>query len=252
MKKPPSGLITALKESNNLLVLTGAGMSAESGVPTFRDAQTGLWEKFRPEDLATPEAFRDQPQVVWDWYAERRTRISTISPHPGHAALVEMEQYFECFMLVTQNVDSLHQQAGSKNVIELHGNIMRSVCSRTGKAIDDEWIAASNDRPPLSPHHPSGLARPGVVWFGEELPTGTMNRATAAALDCDICFSIGTSTLVQPAASLPFVALDAGATVVEINPQPTRLSSAAHFSLRATAASSLPVIAAALAGYKRA
>jgi len=240
----PAGLRSALKTAKKILVLTGAGMSA--GVPTFRDAQTGLWKKFRPEDLATPEAFRDHPKVVWNWYEERRKNVRKVSPHAGHYALVAMEQYFEHFLLATQNVDSLHQQAGSQQVVELHGNIMLSICSETGKRIDDEWIKSSTGRPPPSPHHPNGLARPAVVWFGESLPIDAMHRATASACDCDICFSIGTSTLVQPAASLPFIALDAGATVIEINPLPTALSEKASYSLQATAAEALPVIAAVL------
>jgi len=244
--KLPEGLNTALNNADNVLVLTGAGMSAESGVPTFRDAQTGLWAKLRPEDLATPEAFQRNPKMVWDWYEERRSNIHKVVPHAGHFALVEMERHFEHFLLATQNVDSLHQQAGSKQVVELHGNIMLSICSETGKPIDDEWITTSTDTPPKSPHHPLGLARPGVVWFGEGLPADFLRRATAAARDCDICFSIGTSTLVQPAASLPFVALDSGAIVVEINPVPTALSTQAQFSLQATAAEALPLIAAAL------
>ena len=246
----PDGLITALQNANRVLVLTGAGMSAESGVPTFRDAQTGLWQKFKPEDLATPEAFREHPQVVWDWYTERRNKIREVSPHAGHTALVEMEQYFDTFTLVTQNVDSLHQLAGSTGVIELHGNIMLSICSETGQRIDPTWISSNPGRPPESPHHPRGLARPGVVWFGEELPAGAMDCAMAEAHNCDVCFSIGTSTLVQPAASLPFVALHAGAVVIEINPLPTSLSATAHFSLQATATEALTAIAAELASRK--
>jgi NAD-dependent deacetylase len=241
--KVPDGLITALGNANRVLVLTGAGMSAESGVPTFRDAQTGLWAKYRAEELATPEAFRANPQLVWDWYEERRKNIRQVRPHQGHAALVEMEQHFEHFQLITQNVDSLHQKAGSSAVIELHGNIMLSTCSETGAVIDDTWIETNSGRPPASPHHPQGLARPGVVWFGESLPAGAMDHAIHEASTCDVCFSIGTSTLVQPAASLPFIALDAGATVIEVNPVPTSLSAAAHFGLRTTAAESLTAIA---------
>jgi NAD-dependent deacetylase len=244
--KLPTGICSSLKTATNVLVLTGAGMSAESGVPTFRDAQTGLWKKYRPEDLATPEAFRHNPQLVWDWYEDRRKKILSVKTHAGHTALVEMEKHFEHFLVATQNVDSLHQLAGSKNVIELHGNIMRSVCSETGKRIDDDWIQSTPGRPPSSPHHPRGLARPGVVWFGEQLPADAMNRATASAYECDLCFSIGTSTLVQPAASLPFIALDSGATVIEINPVPTPLSTEAQFSLQTTAAQALPAIAAVL------
>jgi NAD-dependent deacetylase len=242
----PGGLITALKNADKVLVLTGAGMSAESGVPTFRDAQTGLWAKYRPEDLATPEAFARNPQIVWDWYEDRRTKVREVRPHAGHSALVEMEQHFSSFLLVTQNVDSLHQQAGSSDVVELHGNIMRSICSLTGKTIDADWISVHPGRPPASPHHAQGLARPAVVWFGEALPESAMKRALAAASSCDICFSIGTSSLVQPAASLPFAALNAGAVVVEINPAPTSLSAAAQFSLQATAADALTAISAGL------
>lgn len=243
----PDGLITLLRNTRKVLVLTGAGMSAESGVPTFRDAQTGLWSKYKPENLATPEAFRDHPQIVWDWYAERRRKVREVTPHAGHVALVKMEQYFESFLLVTQNVDNLHQRAGSTDVIELHGNIMHSICSKTGETIDAEWINSQPGRPPASPHHPRGLARPAVVWFGENLPANAMNRAVEAAMSCDLCFSIGTSALVQPAASLPLVALDAGATVIEINPEPTSLSSSVQFYLQQTAATALTAIATALA-----
>ena len=244
--KLPEGLLTTLENAKKVLVLTGAGMSAESGVPTFRDAQSGLWEKYRPEDLATPEAFRRHPQLVWDWYEERRSNIRKVHPHAGHAALVEMEKSFESLLVVTQNVDSLHQQAGSSEVIELHGNIMRSICSETGREIDAEWLISNPGQPPASPHHRRGLARPGVVWFGEQLPADNMNRAIAEAYACDVCFSIGTSTMVQPAASLPFVALEAGAIVIEINPAPTTLSTQAHFSIQATAARALTSIAAEL------
>ena len=247
--KLPAGLITALKNADKALVLTGAGMSAESGVPTFRDAQSGLWKKYRPEDLATPQAFNKHPQIVWDWYEDRRENIRKVNPHAGHLALVELEHHFESLLLVTQNVDKLHQRSGSKDVIELHGNIMLSTCSETGKLIDDEWIISNPGRPPASPHHPQGLARPGVIWFGEALPADAMNRAMANARNCDVCFSIGTSTLVQPAASLPFIALDAGAVIVEINPTVTSLSPLAHFSLRLTAAEALTEIAVELASY---
>jgi NAD-dependent deacetylase len=244
--KLPDGLITALKKASNVLVLTGAGMSAESGVPTFRDALDGLWERYRAEDLATPEAFRDHPQIVWDWYEERRNNIRKVSPHAGHIALVEMQRYFETLLLVTQNVDGLHQQAGSTGVIELHGNIMLSKCSQTGKPIDRQWIESNPGRPPASPHHPQGLARPAVVWFGESLPADNFNRAVAEAARCDVCLSIGTSSLVQPAASLPLIALDNGAIVIEINPLPTSLTAEAHYSLQTTAAEALTAIVSGL------
>ena len=243
----PSGLVSALRNARKTLVLTGAGMSAESGVPTFRDAQNGLWAEYRPEELATPEAFMKHPQIVWDWYQQRRENISAIQPNAGHHALVDMEQNFEHLQIVTQNVDGLHQQAGSSEVIELHGNIMHSVCSETGKRIDREWIDSNPGHPPASPHHPQGLARPDVVWFGEQLPADAMDKARAAAMACDVCFSIGTSTLVQPAASLPFVALNAGAVVIEINPVPTSLTTMTRYSLQATAVEALTAIAAKLA-----
>lgn len=241
--KLPDGLMSDLNNADRVLVLTGAGMSAESGVPTFRDAQQGLWAKYRPEDLATPQAFERNPQMVWDWYEDRRNNIVNVHPHAGHASLVDMEQFFERLVVVTQNVDSLHQLAGSKDVVELHGNIMRSICSETGKLIDEQWLRSQSSHPPASPHHPDGLARPGVVWFGESLPQIAMDRAMAEASSCDVCFSIGTSTLVQPAASLPFLALNAGATVIEINPTPTSLSREAHYSLQSTAATALTAIA---------
>jgi len=246
----PTGLIELLRNARKIMVLTGAGMSAESGVPTFRDAQSGLWSKYRPEELATPEAFRDNPRTVWDWYAERRENIRRVRPHAGHVALAKMERFFDSVLVATQNVDGLHQQAGSTSVVELHGNIMRSTCSATGRPIEDSWLESNPGRPPLSPHHPQGFARPAVVWFGELLPEGAMERAATAALECDVCFSIGTSSLVQPAASLPFIALRSGAAVIEINPTPTALSELADFSLQATAAIALTAISAALAQAK--
>lgn len=239
-------LVSTLRDARQVLILTGAGMSAESGVPTFRDAQTGLWQKFRAEDLATPEAFSRNPRLVWDWYAERRNNIQRVEPHAGHLALVEMERYFEQFLIVTQNVDSLHQRAGSTNVVELHGNIMRTVCSLTGNDIDEKWLESNPGHPPVSPHHPQGMARPAVVWFGEQLPQNAMDTAIKRAAACDVCFSIGTSSLVQPAASLPYMALDAGASVIEINPSPTPLSSHASISFQSSAAGVLTAIASEL------
>jgi NAD-dependent deacetylase len=227
----PEKLISTLQNAKRVLVLTGAGMSAESGVPTFRDAQAGLWQKYRPEELATPQAF---------------SRIQQVKPHAGHLALVEIEQYFEQLLIVTQNVDGLHQVAGSGNVVELHGNIMRTVCSLTGKEIGQEWLKHHPGNPPVSPHHPDGLARPAVVWFGEALPEQAMNMAIEQATTCDVCFSIGTSSLVQPAASVPYLALESGASLIEINPLPTPLSASANFNLYSSAAEALTAIAAEL------
>ena len=242
----PKKLISTLQNAQRVLVLTGAGMSAESGVPTFRDAQAGLWRKYRPEELATPQAFSRNPRLVWDWYAERRSNIQGVKPHAGHLALVEIEQYFRQLLIVTQNVDSLHQKAGSGHVVELHGNIMRTVCSLTGKEIGQEWLEHHPGNPPVSPHHPDGLARPAVVWFGESLPEQAMNTAIEQAAACDVCFSIGTSSLVQPAASVPYLALESGASLIEINPLPTPLSAHAHFNLHCSAAEALTAISAEL------
>ena len=238
----PEALLERLQNSDHVVVFTGAGMSAESGIATFRDAQTGLWAKFRPEDLATPQAFSAHPARVWSWYEERREKVRDAEPHAGHFALVELESMVPRLSIVTQNVDSLHQRSGSGNVIELHGNIMRSICHLTSRPIDDEWLAKSNDCPPRSPWAQDGLARPDVVWFGESLPAGAMDAAMNAAVMCDFCFSIGTTSLVQPAASLPLLALENGASLVEINPQETPLSLHADYCLRGSASEAMTSI----------
>jgi NAD-dependent deacetylase len=229
-----------------VVVLTGAGMSAESGIPTFRDALTGHWSHFRPEELATPAAFRANPARVWDWYEERRAGVRATAPHDGHRALAALESVLQGLVVVTQNVDGFHQLAGSTDVIELHGNILRSVCSETGRVIDDVWLAAQSARPPRSPHHPDGLARPDVVWFGESLPEDALTRAWQLAQSADVLLSIGTSALVQPAASLPMLALEQGAYVVEINPGRTPFSGQASLSICRNAGSALPALLDAL------
>lgn len=232
-------LIRRLREASRVIIFTGAGISAESGVPTFRDAQTGLWARYSPQDLATPQAFRRNPQLVWQWYAWRRDLVSGAVPNPGHLALVELEQRFPTFTLITQNVDGLHQRAGSRRVVELHGNLFRNKC------LDEEIIVESwkdtGGIPPRCPHCGAWL-RPDVVWFGEMLPVDALRKAEAAVRDCDIFFSIGTSALVYPAADLPFAALRNGAAVVEVNPQVTPLSELASFSLRGAAGELLPAM----------
>ena len=231
-----------IEDAASVFVLTGAGMSAESGVPTFRDAQTGLWASFRPEDLATPEAFARDPKTVWRWYAWRRERVHAVEPHDGHRALASIEARLgDRLTLVTQNVDGLHQRAGSTRVIELHGNITRCICSRTRLPIDAAWLDAHRDEePPRSPHHRDGLARPDVVWFGEALPEDAIDLAWSAAERSTLCLVVGTSALVQPAASLPLLARSRGAFVVEINPEPTPLSREVDQVIRGTAAHLLP------------
>ena len=230
-------------DATAVAVLTGAGISAESGIPTFRDALTGLWENFRPEELATPEAFAANPRLVWDWYAWRRAKVAEAVPNPGHRALVAIES--ACarrgvdFTLITQNVDGLHNAAGSRRVVELHGNIRRVKCFDFHHPVAD-W--PKGDGVPTCPRCGS-LLRPDVVWFGETLPAEALAAAFAAAKTCDVFLCVGTSTVVEPAATLPFIALEAGARVIEVNPQPTPLSARASFSLRGSAAEILPQLA---------
>jgi len=191
----PVTLIETLRAARQVTVLTGSGISAESGVPTFRDAQTGLWSNFRPEDLATPEAFQRNPKLVWEWYAWWRELVAKVLPNPGHHALVGLERRLPRFTLITQNVDSLHQRAGSRNVIELHGNISRTKCFAEDKIVN-EW-QESGDVPPRCPSC-GGRLRPDVVWFGEMLPPDAIERAFAVSRSCDLFLSIGTSTSCIP------------------------------------------------------
>jgi NAD-dependent deacetylase len=241
----PDRLIQILTGAQHVTVLTGAGISAESGVPTFREAQSGLWSRYRPEELATPEAFQRNPRLVWEWYAWRRALVSQAQPNPGHYALVEMERRIARFTLVTQNVDGLHRQAGSQNVIELHGNIQRIKCSRE-ETIIDAW-PETVEIPPRCPRCGAPL-RPDVVWFGETLPAQALGRAWQAAQVCDVFFSIGTSGVVQPAASLPYLAIQNRIPVIEINPDQTPLSSQATFVLNGPSGLALPALVEAIWG----
>lgn len=240
----PKELVEELRKAKKIGVLTGAGISAESKIPTFRDAMTGLWASFSPEELATPEAFARNPRMVWDWYAFRRDMCAKALPNPGHLALAELEKRYEQFTLTTQNVDGLHQRAGSQRVFELHGSIARVKCADSGRVLEGEIPEC--DEPP--PRHPktSGLLRPDVVWFGEMLPAEVLQESAKAARNADVYFTIGTSALVYPAAALPVEAQRAGATVVEINPTETPFSLLATFSLRGKAGEILPALLAAL------
>ncbi|MDI6767726.1 MAG: NAD-dependent deacylase [Bacteroidota bacterium] len=213
-------ILSKLKKAQNVAVLTGAGISAESGVPTFR-GEGGLWKKFRPEELANFDAFIKNPDLVWEWYHYRRQIISKIQPNPGHYALVEMERRHKNFVVITQNVDNLHQRAGSKLVYELHGNIERNYCIDCTKDFSNQEI---NETKNILRCNCGGLVRPGVVWFGESLPMEQWNASVQAAETAEIFFSIGTSAIVYPAASLPIIAKRAGAYVVEINLERTELS----------------------------
>jgi NAD-dependent deacetylase len=231
------GLISALRDAERIVALTGSGISAESGVPTFREAQTGLWERYDPQELATPEAFAHDPRLVWEWYEWRRHLVAEARPNPGHRALAELERRTPGFTLVTQNVDGLHERAGSRNVVELHGNILRSKCSLEAEVLRPEEHDESV--PPRCPRCGAFL-RPDVVWFGEMLPVGVLEAASEAARRCDLFFSIGTSSLVYPAAALPYEALENGAVLAEINLKETPLSRHADYSVREPAGEVLP------------
>jgi len=209
----PEEIASRLRQAHRIAVLTGAGISAESGIPTFRDALTGLWARFRPEDLATPEAFRRDPQTVWSWYRMRRHRLRDVKPNPGHYALSDLAKRVADLTLITQNVDGLHARAGSTGVIELHGNITRVKCSTDEQPVDT-WD--DTESVPVCPRC-GGLLRPDVVWFGEMLPPLALLRAQEAAQRCDLFLSVGTSNLVEPAASLPWMAASVGATVLVLN-----------------------------------
>jgi NAD-dependent deacetylase len=218
-------------------VLTGAGISAESGVPTFR-GEGGLWRNFRPEQLATPEAFRRDPALVWEWYDWRRGLIDSCAPNTAHETLAEMEAALPDLTLITQNIDGLHQLAGSRNVLELHGDIWRMRCTHCEGIFKDRRVPL----PEIPPRCPEcgALLRPDVVWFGESLPLEVLDAAWAAAARCRLMLVVGTSAVVQPAASLPIVALRNRARLVEVNPAETPLSGHAHEILRGPAAEVLP------------
>jgi NAD-dependent deacetylase len=239
----PPALAARLAAAQRVVALTGAGISAESGVPTFRDAQTGLWARFDPLELATPGAFARDPRLVWDWYAWRRELVADAVPNAGHAALVALERLVPGFTLVTQNVDGLHRKAGSERVVELHGNLQRVKCARDG-GIVATWAPPAPGEPPRCPRC-NGLLRPDIVWFEEPLPEAELAAAQRAARDCDVMLVVGTSAEVYPAAALPTVARAGGALVVEINTAPTRLSDDADHVLRAPAGVALPALVAA-------
>lgn len=228
---------TALQEAKRVAVLTGAGISAESGIPTFRDAQTGHWARFRPEDLASPPAYARDPEMVWEWYAGRYRDVLKAQPNEGHRLLAELErQKGDGFFLATQNVDGLHARAGSQRLVELHGNLLSARDEKTGEifplAAPDELVT-----PPLSPH--GHRMRPNVVWFGEYLPEDALQAAQEAFAAAEVALVIGTSGVVYPAAGLAFETLQGGGQVIEINPTETELTPCLSFSLRTGAAEGL-------------
>ena len=228
-----------VRSARRIAVLSGAGMSAESGVPTFRDALTGLWARFDPQDLATEAAFRRQPQLVWDWYAERRSALARAEPNAGHDAIAAFQRRHPGRLtLITQNVDGLHQRAGSPGVLALHGELSQDRWLQTPLACCREDALAPG-RPPSCPVC-GNLRRPGVVWFGEALPEAALSQAQAAAEACELMLVVGTSGEVYPAAGLAALAARCGARVLVLNPEPTALDSVATRCLRESAAQALP------------
>jgi NAD-dependent deacetylase len=225
-----------LAQSTALAVLTGAGISAESGVPTFR-GDGGLWKTFKPEELATPEAFARDPKLVWEWYDSRRQMIAKAVPNAAHRALVQLEIRKPRFTLITQNVDGLHDLAGNGKFLRLHGDIWRMRCTVCGANFPNRRAPL----PKLPPHCAcGGLARPGVVWFGEPLPDGMMKEAEHAASEAQVFLVIGTSAMVHPAASLVPYAKHAGAKVIEINTEPSAVSGMVDCALQGPAGELLP------------
>jgi NAD-dependent deacetylase len=240
---PLDRAVAALRSARHVCVLTGAGISAESGVPTFRDAQTGLWARYRPEELATPEAFAREPARIWEWYEWRRELVRGAQPNAGHRALVELASLVPRLTLVTQNVDGLHQRAGSCDVIEYHGNILRDRCGVEGTPAERSPLSITG----LPECARCGeLLRPDVVWFGEPIPRDALLRADAAAADCDVFLSVGTAAVVYPAAGLAERALRSGATLVEVNTDATGLSPLVDCALHAPAGAVLPQLVGAL------
>jgi NAD-dependent deacetylase len=233
----PAGTVRDwLSSASSVAVLTGAGISAESGIPTFR-GPGGLWRTYRPEDLATPQAFARDPKLSWEWYNWRRSVIAQAEPNPGHFALAEIERRAPQFTLVTQNVDGLHDRAGSRNLRKVHGDIWTLRCTRCSR----QWRDLRPSLPELPPHCECGaLARPGVVWFGESLPEDVWSDAVEAARRAGLLLVIGTSAVVYPAAGLVQLAQSSGAKVVEINVAETPVSAQVDVSWRAPAAEALP------------
>lgn len=235
---------TLLAAARHLVVFTGAGISAESGIPTFRDRLTGLWERFEPGELASAEGFRRDPALVWGWYEWRRTAVHRAQPNAGHRAIAELAERVPRLTLITQNVDDLHERAGSQAVLHLHGRLdaLRCfACARPALEIPppDEPDAGRRVEPPRCTRC-NGKLRPGVVWFGEPLPGDVLREAFAAAQACDLLLSIGTSGVVEPAARIPRLALDAGATVLHLNTQPVAVQGEREFALVGKAGERLP------------
>ncbi|MCZ6775541.1 MAG: NAD-dependent deacylase [Ignavibacteria bacterium] len=232
-------LLSRLAAADAVVAFTGAGVSAESGVPTFRGTD-GIWAKFKPEELANVDAFMRNPALVWEWYAARKKIIAAITPNAGHYALVQLERLFSSFAVITQNIDNLHRRAGSSRVYELHGNIERNYCMKCGVDYSNADILSMTEVPVCS--RCGGLVRPDVVWFGELLPEEEWNHSVRAVESADVMLSIGTSSVVHPAAGLPILAKHSGAFLVEINPERTLLTENVDEFLKGTSAVILPLL----------
>jgi len=233
-----SALVDALDAATTVTVLTGAGVSAESGVPTFRDAQTGIWARYRPEELATPDAFERDPDTVWQWYCWRRQLVRAVEPNSAHRVLAALERELPDLRLVTQNVDGLHARAGHRDVIEFHGNLFRDVCHAEGTAVE---LEREHDSVPNCPRC-GARVRPGVVWFGEAIPADALERALTAAEACDLFLVIGTSAVVYPAAGLIDVAHKRGARIAGINPDAAALDARMDIRIVAPAGDALRAV----------
>ncbi|RVW08337.1 NAD-dependent deacylase [Prescottella agglutinans] len=243
-------LVEAARAARRVVVFSGAGMSAESGVPTFRDAQTGLWERYDPAELATPQAWESNRALVWAWYQWRTGLVRRVQPNAGHRALATWAQQVP-LTLVTQNVDDLHERAGSEVAAHLHGSLFTPRCSVCAAPYPSDGGLDVEPGGPVTPPTCAscgGDVRPGAVWFGEPLPEEAWTRAADAVDACDLMVVVGTSAVVYPAAGLPLRAVESGATVVEINPEATDLSALVHHYWRTTAAVGLPALVAALGG----
>lgn len=243
----------AIHQAEQIAILTGAGVSKESGVPTFRDALDGLWSQYNPEELATPTAFKANPKLVWDWYQFRRELVSSAKPNPGHVALAEIGKRYPRSVIITQNVDDLHEQAGSPKVLHLHGNIAESKCFADCQGqptlVDlESFDWDREDGPPDCPFC-GAQVRPNVVWFHEMLPENALSRAYAYSIACDVMIVVGTSGLVTPAATLPKVAKDTAdnpATIIEVNPDYSMITRLADIKLEAPSGEILPQVISAL------
>ena len=243
-------ILPLVKAASRIAVVTGAGMSAESGIPTFRGNRNGLWSRFDPEELATPQAFRRDPALVWGWYRWRTGLVEQADPNAGHRALAQLEGLKPGLVIVTQNVDDLHERGGSTEVIHLHGSLFAPRCLDCAHPFLHEPVAADLRRAPLLRLEPpvcdrcGGRIRPGVVWFGEALAPDRLDRAAEAMQRCDLLLVIGTSGMVHPAAGLPLLAKRSQTPIIEINPAPTALTELADVSWRTTAAAGLAQILA--------